>query len=258
MTKLVYTTYMHEILGQLGLTDNEITVYTALLVSPLQTAQELSEITSLKRTNTYRVLDELKEKELITTDNSAVQRFRAMDPRTLRRILEAKQQQIKQAAKALSSVMPTLSSQYALSLGKPGVFQLAGTQGFEQLLLDMEKSTTDIRIFASNYVPEDEDMLARFRELQLSRKKKGIKTYALFHHGADDEYIRNLFAERGLEVRFVDNTPYTGEVVIYENNVAFTVYQPSLVTTIITDTSIAQTMRLVFDQLWQSSPAKER
>ena len=65
MTKLVYTTYMHEILGQLGLTDNEITVYTALLVSPLQTAQELSEITNLKRTNTYRVLDELKEKELI-------------------------------------------------------------------------------------------------------------------------------------------------------------------------------------------------
>lgn len=59
-------------------------------------------------------------------------------------------------------------------------------------------------------------------------------------------------------MRFVDNTPYTGEVVIYENNVAFTVYQPSLVTTIITDTSIAQTMRLVFDQLWQSSPAKER
>jgi hypothetical protein len=62
-------------------------------------------------------------------------------------------------------------------------------------------------------------------------------------------------------VRFIGKDIYPGELVVYEDKCAFTVYQPELIVTIITNESIAATMRQLFDELWDRAeplPAQTR
>ena len=250
VTKVCYTTTMEEVLLQLGLTDKESAVYLLLLQTPLQTAQELAEATDIKRTNVYRILDNLLEQQLIVRDNSPVSKFSATEPNQLQKILAEKQLALKQTAKSLSATMPSFRSQYSLSRDKPGVYHMAGREGFERLLKDMISSQTEVQLVASNDVPDDKDTLKRFRELQLEMRDAGVATRALFHNAPYKDRIKREFTERGFDVRFIGDSPFRGEIVIYEDNVAFVVYDPSLVVTVVTNQHIATTMRLMFEQVW--------
>jgi len=241
---------MEEILLQLGLTDKEVTLYLLLLQSPNQTAQQLADQTDIQRTNVYRLLDNLLAQGLIAADNSSVKQFAAAEPQSLQKLLQSKQTELKQTASSLSALMPSFRSQYSLSLDKPGVFHMAGSDGFERLLEDMVRSKTEVLLVASDDVPSDEETLKRFRDLLIERKNNGVVTRALFHNGDNNKQIRTVFSERGIEVRFIGNTPFKGEVALYEDNAAFTVYDPSLIVTVLTNKHIAGTMRALFEQLW--------
>lgn len=242
---------MEEILHQLGLQDNEVVVYLLLLGSPRLTAQQIADKTGIKRTNAYRIIDSLLEQQLIIRDTSPVSRFSAANPQVLSKIITDKQLALKQTAKSLTTVMPSFRSQYSLSLDKPGVYHMAGSEGIERLLVDMVTSKTEVLLVASADTPSDEKTLERFVELLLARRDAGVKTRALFHDGPHKNRIEQKFSERGFETRFVQTSPFKGEVVIYEDNVAFTVYDPSIVVTVMTNQHIATTMRDLFEQVWQ-------
>lgn len=244
---------MKEILSQIGLQDNEIDVYLLLLSSPLLTVQQIADSTKIKRTNVYRIIDNLIDQKLVIRDESPVSRFSVTEPQSLQKIIEEKQLALKQTAKTLSLSMPSFRSQYSLSLDKPGVVHMAGREGFERLLKDMISSQTEVLLVASNDVPSDEDTLKRFRELQLEMRDAGVTTRALFHNASFKDRIRHEFTERGFNVRFIGDAPFRGEVILYEDNVVFVVYDPSIVVTIVTNQHIVTTMRLLFEQVWQAS-----
>lgn len=244
---------MKDLLNQIGLNDKESELYLLLLKSPKQTAQQLADATGIKRTNVYRLLDELAEQRLVVVEENPIRKFSAAEPQIFNEILKDRQQKIKQTAHSLKSAMPSLRSQYSLSLDKPGVVHMAGTEGFERLLEDMVNSDTEVLIVGSNDQPTDDITLNRFQELLLKRKENRVKTRILFHDGEHRELITKKFEERGFEVRFIGTTPFKGEVALYENNVSFTVYDPSLITTVVTNVHIADTMRLLFEQLWQNA-----
>ena len=253
MTLLCYIENMDEILQQIGLSDKASSLYLLLLRKPGQTAQQLSEQTDIGRTNVYRLIDELLEQGLVVRDTSPVSKFSATEPQALQKLLQQRQQELKQTSKALSAAMPQFRSEYSLALDKPGVFYMAGMDGFERLLLDMVKSRTEVLLVASDDLPAEESVLHRFRELLMERKNAGVKTRALFHNCDYADRIKREFAERGMETRFIGTTPFKGEVAIYEDNVVFGVYDPSLINTVLTNKHIADTMRLLFEQLWVSA-----
>lgn len=244
---------MEEALRELGLSNKEATLYMLLLSHPRQTAQELANRSAITRTNVYRLLDLMEARGLVTFEDNPIRRYCTAEPQALQKLLRDQQQHLQQAANTLSSAMPRFRAQYALSLDKPGVFHMAGAEGFERLLLDMISSKTEVLLVASNEVPTDQMTLSRFRELLADRKHAGVHTRALFHDGAHHERIHQEFYERGIDTRFVGDTPFDGEVVMYEDTVAFTVYKPSLVVTVLTNTPIAHTMRLLFEQVWASA-----
>lgn len=241
---------MEEVLTQLGLTEKEVALYLLLLRKPHQTAQQLADQTKIQRTNAYRLLDNLLARELISTDNSPVKHFTATEPHSLQKILQHKQTELRQASSSLSALMPAFRSQYSLSLDRPGVFHMAGSEGFERLLEDMVHSTTEVLLVASDDTPNDEETLKRFRQLLTERKNNNIKTRALFHHASYSRRIKEELSEHGIEMRFIGNTPFKSELVLYEDNAAFTVYDPSLITTVLTNKHIANMMRTLFEQLW--------
>lgn len=243
---------MEEILQQLGLSDKETALYLLLLEKPHQTAQELAERAAIKRPNTYRLLDSLQAQGLIAPDDSPVKKFTATEPQALQKLLQKKQLELKQTASSLAAAMPSFRSQYALSLDKPGVVQMTGEDGLERLLLDMTHSQTEILLVAGDE-PTDEAIRGRFRELIMERKAHGIHTRALFHDGPHRERIRHKFTDRGFAVRFSGKTAFESEIILYEDNVVFSVYDPILIITVVTNRQFAGTMRTLFEALWRNS-----
>jgi sugar-specific transcriptional regulator TrmB len=256
MTKMIYSEHMDETLLQLGLNDKEAAVYLYLLKHPYQSAHQVANACNIQRTNIYRLLEVLEKQELVVHIDNPVRSFSAAEPQALRRLLEKQNIQLKQASSALTAAMPQFRSQYSLSLDKPGVFYMSGDAGIEQLLTDMVNSGTEVLLVASDNVPGNQKTLDRFRELISERKKAGVKTRALFHHADYSAKVTKQLETMGMEVRLIGTNPFLGEVVIYEDNVVFTVYEPSVSITVITNDQIASTMRLLFDELWQKSSRK--
>lgn len=243
---------MESVLLQLGLSDKEVSLYLLLLKKPHQSAQELANQTDIKRTNVYRLLDNLQSQGLITSDKSPVKKFTTTEPQALQKVLQEKQSQLKQTANSLSVVMPALRSQYALSLDKPGVVHMTGEDGLERLLLDMVNSKTEVLLVAGDE-PTDERTRERFRELIMKRKENHVHTRAIFHNGSHRTRIQQKFTERGFDVRFLGTLPFSSEIILYEDNVVFSVYDPSLINTVITNQQFAATMRTLFEELWQTA-----
>lgn len=243
---------MENILQSLGLTGREAKVYLLLLQHGSMTVSSLAEMAAETRSNAYLIVDALQKQQLVVREEgSKVRRYRAADPRQLSGIMKARMKMWQQTAAALTSVLPQLRSLYALTNDRPGVVQLAGDEGFIYLLDDMMKSSTEILLVASDEVPQDAETLNTFRRKLLQRKKSGITTRALFHKSKHNASYQKLFAERGIELRFIGEVPFKGELVIYEDSIAFTVYEPALIVTVITDANIAATMRSLFAELWQ-------
>ncbi len=241
---------MYETLLNIGLSDKEAEIYLLLLKTPDQTAQSLANQTGIKRPNVYRILDILINLNIITVNNTAVKTFRTTSPETLQTLVYNRQLQLKQTAKSLAAAMPDFRSQYALSTSKPGVSHMAGDEGFLRLLENMTHSRTEVLLIASNDLPNDPKTLEQFRQLMLERRDNGIATRALFHDGPHRQKISHEFAERGVDVRFISDTPFKGEVALYDNSTVFTVYDPSVVVTVITSQYITETMRQTFEELW--------
>jgi hypothetical protein len=127
---------------------------------------------------------------------------------------------------------------------------MPGEQGLLRLLDDMVRSSTEVLLVASDKA--DVEKIGGFKDKLLQRKANSVHTRALAEDH-DRERRRDMYAERGMELRFLGELPYNGEVVIYENNVVFTVYEPSIITTVVTNEHIAQTMRTMFEGLWRQA-----
>jgi sugar-specific transcriptional regulator TrmB len=242
---------MEEALMQLGLNQKEAKLYLYLLQNGSQTALQAAKGLDEKRTNTYMLLDSLTEKGIVSANNDGGARhFAAGDPNSLKSLLEAEQQRQARASAALRVALPQLRSLYTLANNKPGVIHLAGIEGYLAMLDDSHRSTTDILVMASDEAPTDPETFELLKGRLYARKDAGIATRALFHHNGKEEQMLHDFRDRGTDLRFMGTRPFNGEVAIYEDNVVFTVYKPSLVTTIVTNSRIADTMRYMFDELW--------
>ncbi len=244
---------MEEALRGIGLSVKEVKVYLTLLESGGQTVLSLAEAIGEKRPNTYALLDSLEEKGLVVGSSDGVKIFNVVNPAALQNLSQAQREHTKQAAVALQAVLPQIKSQYSLITDRPGVVHMAGVNGFLRLLDDMSRSKTEILLVASNDVPSVDSDLQAFRKRLLDRKAAGIQTRAIFHNADNAEQRRQEFTDRGMEVRFLGAKEFKGEFAIYEDNVVFTVYDPSLVVTVITNGYIAETMRTLFEQLWEKA-----
>lgn len=245
---------MNDVLLQIGLNRKEAEIYMYLLTKGPQTTLQLSEATGEKRTNVYMILDRLTALAVVTADDTKSSRlFAANDPQSLRQLLIAEQQRQNQVSTALSAAMPRLKSIYALSNDKPGVVHLTGLDGFQSVLDDMEHSTGDVLLIAGDTSLGNKDAYGLLQKSLQKRAAAGICTRAIFKASSRETLDKMAFSDKNFEVRFLGAAPYPSELAIYESNVLFTNYEPSVLNTVITDANIATTLRQLFEELWSKA-----
>lgn len=243
---------MEETLHQLDINEKEARFYLGMLELKPMTASNIAKAFNESRTNTYMILEELSVKGLIAEDDSQkVRHYYAAPPEKLTEILQTKQKELQSTQNSLSEVMQELQSMYILGQHKPGVSYLEGLNGYKKMLEDCTRSSTDILTFGATNVPKEQgynDILLRGLA---KRKARGIKTRMLLDESCAPHVDTKHYLEvRGQDVRFWGKAPYESEIVIYENKVVLTVYEPNLINVIITNSIIAGTFKAIFNQIW--------
>lgn len=246
---------MEENLIQLGLSSKEAGFYVFLLGEGALTAAQIAKGMRESRTNTYMVLEKLADEGLIESDNTTpIRRYKASDPALLRARVSVQLQKVKRSQAILNAALPGLSSLFTLSQHKPGVLYLEGLKGFKFLLEDNARITEGtIDLIASDLALSNKDAWEILQKGIAKRQARDIRTRGLFHAPESKWPEIKKFESKGYEVKKWGNQPLPGEIVIYGSKIAFTVYQPELIVTIMTSSVMAQTFRALFEQLWQDA-----
>lgn len=235
---------MESELRELGLSENEIKVYVALLKAGPLTSYELSEKTSLNRGYLYELLKKLHEKGIISEiGEEGKKRYKATDPEQLAALLEFKLENLRKVLPSLQKIKLSEKEETKINVYR-------GRYCYKTLLNDMiasMKQNSECLIISI-----DEHKLISLEPVYLKRyfniiQRKNIREKVLIRKGG-----RKLREAKTTQYRILPAN-YFGRIsqFIYENKVALlTLSEPPNVI-IIEDNDIAETYRKQFMVFWQ-------
>ncbi len=242
---------LEQYLQNIGLDDKEAKVYLAGLQTGPATIVELAKASGIKRSTVYEVIEDLREKSLVTVSQQGKRRiFSVQEPENLLLFLEQKNNVLRQ-------ILPDLEAIKNVSARKPAIRIFEGISGLQQIYEDMIKKPGDILALAAPrdmIAPKVLDYLINSWE---PRRIKGkMKLRRININFKEDWQLNNRKIEHEKEFEEVyywpkRDYPFTVGIYIYRQKVAFVSFSPrELVGIIIRSPEINATMKLMFEMFW--------
>lgn len=258
MNTEVLPQHYQEYLKLLGLTDEQSRIYEYLLKNGVANASKIALNTEIERTLVYKILDKLVEMGIvIKQDNRKVVRFEAGHPTHLLEIIEARENQVKNAKAALQSALDPMITDYNLTSAKPNIRIFDGLNGIERVLNDSLNSRTEILTYI-----DIESAVKYFdkvnQEYVKQRERKGIKKRGLV---LDSPFARTYLADYHTNVtdtRFLKNktSAFQNSMQIYSSKISYITLSPeSMFGVIIENKQIYDMHRFLFEQQWDIAEA---
>lgn len=245
---------MNDVFTLLDISEHEAQAYQHLLKEGPQTAALVAKYLSQTRTNTYMILHRLVEKGLaIENEDKSIRRYEAANPLVLRRMLKEQQHQLATIGHSFESALPELVTAYSLSQKKPGVIHMEGLDGLRTSLEDMAKSKTEVLLWGSSIADSDPATWKLLEMGSYKRRARGVATRALFQLDAVTYSHLQDFAAKGFAIRLWNEAPFLAEVAVYDDRVCITKYGPESIVTILTNATIADTFRVIFEGCWAAA-----
>jgi sugar-specific transcriptional regulator TrmB len=239
----------------LGLTDKEVSVYLAMLYLGPSTAQDIAIRAGVNRATTYVMIEALVGKNMasqITKDKKTV--FQAEDPIQILRVLEAQKQEVEEKMGAARQFIPDLQELYNLNRSKINVRLIEGREAMKIVQNDIARSkgkTFDNIVNLSSAVekfPVNEDDHRRIYY------KEKFKMRTIFTYDPKKPVPQmNFVAKENRRLLSQEKFPIFGEVVIYDNKIAFSQWDDKIYTVLIEDANVAKTFKTIFDLAWLSA-----
>lgn len=245
-----------ELLINLGLTQDEASIYTVLLEGGFMPARTVATRASLGRPLTYKILDDLIIKGVVEKKDTGgkVSLFAPVHPRELEKLIEKKKTDIDNTKRALDESLGSMISKYNLFIGKPNVQFFEGLDGIMKVALDSLSSTTDICSFV------DTDVLLEIypelnKEYVSKRLKNNVKKKII---STDSSIVREIAKNDNKEFteqRIVSKKIHFATIVmIYDNKVSFITLDPQKhIGVIIEDPDIYNTNLAIFNYIWDGA-----
>ena len=130
-----------EILQEAGLTKSEALIYTILVRNSPCTPPKLADIADESRTNTYKLLDGLEEKGLVSRDESQKKlRYWANNPSNLLDSLKKKRSEMETTEKRYQDSLPSMIDEYFKHSEQPSIRYFHGREGIKEIFNDQIKT----------------------------------------------------------------------------------------------------------------------
>ncbi len=234
-------------LRELGLTDNEVNVYLALLQTGSTTAGPLVQKTHLHRSRVYASLERLVEKGICASMLKGTRHYyEALPPRSLLDVVDEKRRKIE-------SLIPALSALSGENTLKAGMYE--GIRGFkavrEKLIASMKPGETWIIQGAPTVA--NERLEAWLWDFHVRRMKRGIRAKILYNADARKFGKRREKLEK-TEVRYMKETFVTPSwVELYTDAILIGVLSEGMVSFVVQDRKVRDSFAAYFDILWKNA-----
>ncbi|KKP69120.1 MAG: Transcriptional regulator, TrmB [Candidatus Moranbacteria bacterium GW2011_GWE1_35_17] len=239
-----------QVLAQFDLVGKKADVYLAVLELGSGSVIEIAKKAEIKRTTVYDILLDLEKIGLIyQTTKGAKRLFVAEDPEKLRDQLEEKE-------KMLSEMLPQLRSLYNVKGIKPKIRFYEGKEGLRQVYADTLNYEGEILAFASDDVVKTLGMEWANDYLE-KRIKKEIRVRIIIPETDLIEKEFNPKDQKQLRSSKLVNPkkyPFSIEINIYGHQKVALMSSKEETGIIIEGAEIYNTMKLIFELLWDNLP----
>ncbi len=235
-----------EVLREVGLNENEIKVYIALLRLGSSKVNDVYDKTKIPRTFIYEVLRSLIQKGLVSYSiKSGIRYYEAAKPFRLKEILKEKESK-------LDLVLPELENIKKLVKKKPTVELYEGIEGIKTILEDILKLGRGEILYA--YSKEDIFSLLTFYfpNFIKRRAKKGIFAKIIEEETPKIKEYQKRDKQEYREMR-VTKTKFSSTTFIYGDKIALiTTGKDEPIGVLIENKEIAETQKKVFEIMWNT------
>jgi sugar-specific transcriptional regulator TrmB len=139
-----------EILQQAGLTKAETQIYMILVKNSPASPPKLADMADESRTNTYKLLDTLEEKGLVSRDDSQKKlRYWANNPSNLLENLKKQRADMEAAEKRYQDSLPAMIDEYFKHSEQPAIRYFNGVEGVKKVYEDQLKTGSDLSFIHS-------------------------------------------------------------------------------------------------------------
>lgn len=242
---------------RLGLTEHQSLVYRTLVDLGPSRAFKVSLNSGLKRALTYKVLDQLKTLGLVESkesEGSKIVTFQVTHPAKIEELIQKKREVVSEAENAYIEIIQSLTSSYNTANKKPNVVFWEGLGGLKRVYDDILLERKDILLFRSSFDITHQESRDLIRETIKRQVNRGIHTRAItpLIEPANKAYTvakdkDNLVTRRFIKIKDF-NMP--AQVIIYGDKVAITSYREHLMTTIIENKDIRDSLVIIFELVW--------
>ncbi|MFO0702531.1 MAG: helix-turn-helix domain-containing protein [Candidatus Andersenbacteria bacterium] len=249
-------------LRKAGLAGKEAAVYAALLQAGGAYPSKVAELTKLNRSTTYKVLENLAVKGLVSELEKRNKLFYQVEnPKSLERHAQSRITLAKRDLESMQALLPTLEGLYSHAANKPIVRFFEGKEGVLKVFEDhvSGKGPYEMLAFANTadllkFLPE------KFIHTYIRRKEKlSITARAVLPYTeVDVDYSKTIYAGYSKKiwpkVRHVPQKlfPYKSDITVYGiNKVSIINFSgPQFAATIIEDKTIHDMMVMIFELAW--------
>lgn len=246
---------MNKIFAQLSLTNREREVFGALATIGSSTLRELIATTKLKKPTVYRVATDLEHRGLIFSSNEqGTKVYTAQEPKRILRILESERRKIRRLEIDIEEALPQLDSFFQGHREKPKIETFQNQEGYETLVSQSLECKEKVIYYLGNFdniiqvVGTDYDKTYFIPK----RLRKETRFLLLTQQTPLTMHYQRLDQKENRETRFLKKEQYSNaSILIFDNTVTFFSESKETLALAITSPSIAHTMKLVFQDLWE-------
>jgi len=246
---------LDRVLQNADMSEKEAKVYLALLEKGTATAYSVALKAGVKRPTTYALLDELAERGVVhVVPKSNKKTYRPTPPETLINRQKAK-------VNDLERILPELKAKESTGAGKTAVKYFEGVEGVKKVLdykLD-ELAGGEIVGFYAKTTDEIMDRFDNYEKYNKKLKKKNITMRGVAPADETLERFRETDDKFGRVIREIDDDTYSSDVAIEIGPTFVRIFDPlNLQGLVIENGSLAETMREIFEIVWDESEKRVR
>lgn len=237
-----------DVLKKIGLSQGEVTVYSALLNIGNAPVSRIHENTGIERRNIYDILNKLIERGLITYIVENKRKFFSIShPKNIISYVEEQKDELDKTKKDVEKELPLMIEKFMLRKPAISAEVFRGKEGIKAVWEDMLNYSEIRWIAAGRYVPKK--MPNYFVSWNRRRVKQKTVIFNLLRHELRKE-VKPFALEKVkfLPVEFSGNPTVIG---IYGNKIVDFIFSESFFAFVIESKEISESYRRYFKYLWE-------
>ncbi|OGJ19970.1 hypothetical protein A3K73_03355 [Candidatus Pacearchaeota archaeon RBG_13_36_9] len=237
---------MKEELRKLGLTENEASVYLALLELGSTNAGEIIKKTKLHRNIVYDNLNKLIEKGLVSfVLIRNIKHFEATSSSELKDYIEKQKQEILEKEKIANQIIPEINKARESPEMKQEAAIFKGIRGVKTILDESTKTKTELLVFGTGWGAK-ETLKEYYEQWHLELRQNKVKARILLPIDKKGSYMRPFTAKYLPASNIMPST-----IAVYGNNVLNVIWDKEPIAILIISEKAAESYRSYFNLLWK-------